>query len=179
MKMERVENYKPIHSQIRKFVYFYRSNQMSFIVRQATKDDIDKLVYFTIAEAIEADRAQISPDVATKSIRTCLEDPNISQYWVIESKKFGVVGSVSVTKQWHMWSARYYWWIQTIFLLPEYRGQNLMELMINHVKDQAKRERALELRMYIHKNNTRALKAYSREGFVESDFLMMAKDLWT
>jgi GNAT superfamily N-acetyltransferase len=89
-----------------------------------------------------------------------------------------VVGSVSVAKEWNVWNAGYYWWIQTIFLMPEYRGQDLMRFLIEHVRDQAKRERALEVRLYIHKDNERGRKAYNREGFVDSAYEMMIKELW-
>ena len=151
---------------------------MSFTVRPAAHQDIDKLVYFIIAAAIEAGEGQVSPDVVQKGIYACLEDPRLAQFWVLESNRFGVVGSVSVAKEWNVWNACYYWWIQTIFLMPEYRGQDLMKILIEHVRDLAKRERALEVRLYIHKDNERGRKAYNREGFVDSAYEMMIKELW-
>ncbi|RMF03688.1 MAG: GNAT family N-acetyltransferase [Chloroflexi bacterium] len=143
---------------------------MAFSVRKATLEDLDKLVYFTIAEAVEAEGVQLVPDVVMKGIRQALEQPEISQYWVLESSKSGVVGSVSVMKEWSAWQGGFFWWLQTMFIVPEYRGQNLPKLLIEHVRDLARRDFALELRMYFHKDNTRAIKAYNRQGFEESPY---------
>jgi GNAT superfamily N-acetyltransferase len=151
---------------------------MSFSVREATSQDIDKLVYFVIAAAIEGEEGQVSPDQAQKGIKTCLENPNLAQFWVLESNRFGVVGCVSVVKEWNVWEAGYYWWLQSIFITPEYRGQDLMEVMVDHVCEQARHEQALQLRLYIHKNNERGRKAYNREGFVDSSYEMMFRALW-
>ena len=150
---------------------------MSFLVRKATKDDLDKLVYFTMVGALEGEGLQIPPDVVRQGVSTAVENPDLLQYWVLESSKFGVVGCASVMKEWNAWNAGFYWWIQTMFLMPEYRGQNLMELIVDHVRDQARRSNVLEMRLYVNKDNVRAMKAYNREGFADSPYQMMIKKL--
>ena len=60
-----------------------------------------------------------------------------------------------------------------MFILPEYRGMGLMEMLLNEVKSAAQNEDAVELRLYVHKDNTRAIKAYQKAGFYNSDYKMM------
>jgi GNAT superfamily N-acetyltransferase len=150
---------------------------MSFYVRTASKKDLEKLIYFTIAEAVEAEGVQIAPDVAARGIEYALEHPDISQYWVLESSKSGPIGCVSVKKEWSVWNAAFYWWFQRMFLLPEYRGQRLPKLLIDHVRDQARRARAVELRLYVHQDNEQAIRAYIHAGFNTSPHNIMIMQL--
>ncbi len=150
---------------------------MSFAVREAEIGDLDKLVYFTMVGALEGEGLQIPPDVIRQGVSKAIENPDLLRYWVLESSRFGVVGCVSVREEWNAWNAGMYWWIQTIFLLPEYRGQNLMDELVEHVRDQARRANVIEIRLYVHKDNKRAMKAYNREGFADSPYEIMIKKL--
>lgn len=150
---------------------------MSFYVRLATHKDLDKLVYFTIAEAVEAESRQISPDMARKGLEFALENPDQCRYWVLDSSKSGAVGCVSVKKEWSVWHAGYYWWLQRMFLMPEYRGQRLPKLLIDHVRDEARRARALELRMYLHKENVRAINVFNKIGFATVPYEVLVQEL--
>ncbi len=150
---------------------------MSFYVRLATHNDLDKLVYFTIAEAVEAENRQISPDVARRGLEFALDNPDVCRYWVLESSKSGIVGCVSAKREWSVWNAGYYWWLQRMFVMPEYRGQRLPKLLIDHVRDEARRARVLELRMYLHKDNTRAIKVSERSGFASTSYEVLVLEL--
>ena len=60
-----------------------------------------------------------------------------------------------------------------MYLLPGYRGKGLMEKLLQEVRHAAKKEDAIELRLYVHKGNKRAIKAYQKAGFSDSDYNMM------
>ncbi len=147
---------------------------MPFSVRTANINDLDRLVSFTIAEANEAEGLDKSADVVKEGIKVGLEDPTVARYWVLENDQSEVIGSVSVVKEWSDWHAGYYWWIQSMFIQPEYRGQGLMTLLLDAVKARAKIENALEIRLYVHKENVRAIKAYQRAGFSDLPYQIMA-----
>jgi RimJ/RimL family protein N-acetyltransferase len=46
-----------------------------------------------------------------------------------------------------------------MFLRPGYRGQGLMKVLLNAVCQSATTEHVRELRLYVHGNNQRAIKA--------------------
>ena len=146
---------------------------MKFRVRSAGIDDLNSLVEFVVAEANEAEGIVKSPDIVLNGIKAGLENPDIARYWIIENENENTVGSVSVVKEWSDWNCAFYWWIQSMFILPEYRGMGLMEMLLNEVKSAAQNEDAVELRLYVHKDNTRAIKAYQKAGFYNSDYKMM------
>ena len=150
---------------------------MTFEVRPATLADLDTLQAFTLAEAREAEGNAKPPATVREGIRTGLVDPRVARYWVLETNQGGVVASVSVVKEWSDWHAGYYWWIQSMFIVAEYRGQGLLRLLLQAVTKVARQEQALELRLYVHQDNQRAIKAYQRVGFTSSVYQIMTLDL--
>ncbi len=146
---------------------------MKFKVRNAKLDDLDNLVEFIIAEADEAEGIAKPSDIVINGVKAGLEKPDIARYWIIENENGNPVGNVSVVKEWSDWNCAFYWWIQSMFLLPNYRGIGLMEALLKEVKLAAENENAIELRLYVHKDNNRAIKAYKKAGFCNSDYNMM------
>ena len=147
------------------------------IVRSAGIDDLNTLVTFTLAEALEAEGSNKSSARVHEGIKTALADPAIASYWVLENPDGDLIGSVSVVKEWSDWHAGFYWWIQSMFIQPEYRGQQLMRRLLDKVRREAEDEDALEVRLYVHNDNIRATKAYEREGFSISPYKIMVMPL--
>ncbi|WP_233840440.1 GNAT family N-acetyltransferase [Dyella sp. 2HG41-7] len=144
---------------------------MSYSVRLATVSDTETLVRFTIAEAGDAEGAEIGANVRV-GVLTALEDNAYATYWVLEDDGV-VVGSVSVVKEWSDWNAGYYWWIQSMFIEPAHRGKGLIKLLLETVRRVAADANALELRLYVHKDNSAAIRAYMKNGFGPSDYQIM------
>ena len=57
--------------------------------------------------------------------------------------------------------------------LPEHRGKGLMRLLLEAVRSAAREESALEMRLYVHGANRRAIKVYSKANFASSACLLM------
>ena len=150
---------------------------MTFHIRRATSADLERLVSFAVAEAKEAEGIKKDSERVRQGVTTALNDDSIARYWVIEKNNTGVIGSVSIVKEWSDWNSGYYWWIQNMYILPEFRGKGLMEQLIQSLKDAARNEGALELRLYVHKNNAQAISAYQKVGFFDADYRIMTMSL--
>ncbi|MCO7225993.1 GNAT family N-acetyltransferase [Pleionea sp. CnH1-48] len=142
-------------------------------VRKATLEDLPYLVEFTAEEAREAEGLVKIPETLQKGIRAALKDPSIATYWVLVDKEDSPIGSVSVVKEWSDWNAGYYWWIQSMFLSKPYRGRGLMSTLLDTVKAEMSAQKGLELRLYVHKDNSTAIRAYERANFSKSDYEIM------
>lgn len=141
-------------------------------VRRATLSDLETLVDFTAQEAIEAEGEVKLPETLKKGIEIALLDPSKALYWVLcENEK--VVGSVSVLKEWSDWNAGFYWWIQSMYLAPCQRGKGRIKLLINAVLEEMEEQQGLELRLYVHSENERAINAYQKFGFSSSEYQIM------
>ena len=150
---------------------------MTFHIRKATSADLKRLVSFAVAEAKEAEGVKKDTERVRQGITTALNDDSIAMYWVLEQNNNGVIGSVSIVKEWSDWNSGYYWWIQNMYIVPEFRGKGLMQRLIQTLKDTAQEEGALELRLYVHKNNAQAISAYQKVGFFDADYRIMTMSL--
>ena len=150
---------------------------MNYVVRRADLGDLGQLVEFTLSEAREAEGISKEPEKVREGIWAALEDESFALYWVVQSEDNEILGNVSVIKEWSNWSAGYFWWIQSMFIKPEYRGRGLLEMLIQTVRESARQSNALEVRLYVHKDNARAIKAYKKTGFVDSDYRIMRMDI--
>jgi GNAT superfamily N-acetyltransferase len=150
---------------------------MAFDIRRARSADLESLVSFALAEAKEAEGITKDSERVRQGITTALHDESVAMYWVLEQNNTGVIGGVSIVKEWSDWNSGYYWWIQNMYILPEFRGKGLMERLIQALKDTARNEDALELRLYVHKNNAQAISAYQKVGFFDSDYRIMTISL--
>lgn len=148
-------------------------DRKDYRARRANYSDLEKLVSFAIAEAEEAEKAARPQEPIREGVRIGLADDSIAMYWVLEDGGGEIVGNVSVVKEWSNWNAGYYWWIQSIFLLPGFRGRGLMDLLLEAVKETARQKEAVDLRLYVHIGNERAINAYRKSGFSELDYRIM------
>ena len=58
-------------------------------------------------------------------------------------------------------------------LLPNYRFIGLMKALLKEVKLAAENKNAIELHLYVYRNNKRAIKAYQKYDFSVSDYELM------
>lgn len=100
------------------------------------------------------------------------ENPR-SKYWVMEDSSRTVIANTSVVKEWSDFYGNDYWWIQSFYIASEPRGMGLADELIKHLTKEAKSEKALEPRLNVHGDNSRAIRAYGRCGFTESPYIIM------
>jgi GNAT superfamily N-acetyltransferase len=152
-------------------------NPAAFLVRRAELADLELLLSFTIAEAREAEGIFGDAARVREGIRTALADSSVAMYWVLETDSSELVGHMSVVKEWSDWNSGYYWWIQSMYIRPAFRGQALMDRLLHVVEDTARQAGALELRLYVHARNERAIKAYHKAGFCDSEYRIMTMSI--
>jgi len=149
---------------------------MNATVRKATPDDLNMLIKFTYEEAKEAEGIEMMPSTLEKGIKAALEDSSKSIYWVIVDDNSTPFGNISAIKEWSDWHAGYYWWVQSMYISPKHRGKGYIKLLLEVVQEEMKNENALELRLYVHKSNKKAISAYEKVGFKKSDYEVMRKN---
>ena len=148
----------------------------SYSIRNAEARDIDTIVSFTLREGREAENYAADQDAVRRGVAAAFEADPPARYWVAESNG-DVVASISAVREWSNFRGGYYWWIQSLFIAPEQRGTGLLDRLIDHVAAAARVDDALELRLYAHTSNARALRAYRRYGFYEAPYVLMRRSL--
>lgn len=148
-----------------------------YSIRLATRDDIDTLVAFTLQEALDAERTHSTEAAVRRGVEAAFAIPPRATYWVAESIDHVVVASTSIVTEWSDFHGGDYWWVQSVFVTPEHRGGGLVDLLLDHLAALARAAGALDLRLYAHESNDRALRAYRRCGFTVAPYVIMARRL--
>ena len=144
-------------------------------VRKARIDDLATLVEFTSQEAEEAEGSTKDLARLERGVKAALEDDSIAMYWVLVDEDENPVGSISALKEWSDWNAGFYWWIQSMYIVPEQRGRGHMSKLLNAVEHEMQGQNGLELRLYVHQQNERAIRAYEKCGFKRSPYKIMVR----
>ena len=93
-----------------------------------------------------------------------LQDPAKGFYTVAEVDG-RVVGQMMVTFEWSDWRNATFWWLQSVYVQPEYRRQGIYRRLYQHVLDEAKaRKDVCGVRLYVSKENVAAQQVYEQLG---------------
>jgi len=147
----------------------------TFRIREANRSDLDILISFAFREAVDTEGSAPAPSAVEGGVRNALEGSAPATYWVAESTDGAVAGSISVVTEWSNFRGGYYWWIQSLFIVPEHRGSGLVDQMFDHVVEAARQAGALDLRLHVLRSNSRAIGAYERCSFEEAPYLVMIR----
>jgi GNAT superfamily N-acetyltransferase len=146
-------------------------------VRKADLDDLEVIVGFIAEEAREAEGRSQGRDTLESAIGQALRDDSIATYWLLVDGAGTPIGCTSVTREWSDWNAGYYWWIQSMYIQPSQRGKGYLDLLIAAIETAAKAQNSLELRLYVHKTNYAAMRAYEKVGFGASPYKIMTRSV--
>jgi len=147
------------------------------VIRRASLEDLDTLVAFALREAREAEGADKDVQAVRRGVAAGLSEPPLARYWVAEAGNDGIVGSISVVTEWSNFHGGFYWWVQSLFVVPGRRGGGVAGALLDHVLQEARGASAVDLRLYVHTANERALRAYRRCGFEAAPYAIMRKPL--
>ncbi len=148
-----------------------------YSMRPATLSDLGTIVAFTLEEASEAEGLELEPDRVRQGVLAGLKDPAVASYWIAEASDGEVVASTSAVREWSNFNGGYYWWIQSLFIMPRHRGSGLVDLLMDRVAEEARTVGAIDLRLQVHGENIRAREAYRRCRFEETPYVIMRRPL--
>ena len=134
-------------------------------VRAARIDDLDALVAGNVALAEETEDVALDRHTLRDGIRALLEGGAPGKYWVVE-RDGRVVGQLLITFEWSDWRNRMVWWIQSVYVLPEARGDGIFRTLYEAARREAQAAGAGGLRLYVHNANVRAQKVYAALGMI-------------
>ncbi len=133
-------------------------------IRQAIPADAETIIGFQIAMAAEVEDTELDRATITAGVQAELADPDLGPYWLAEIDG-EIAGCMQVTPEWSDWRNGTIWWIQSVYVRPEFRGRGIFKRLFNHVKQMVADNDAYKgLRLYADKRNERAQRVYEKLG---------------
>jgi len=144
----------------------------SINIRSAEKEDVSSLVKFNILMARETENKELIPEVISLGVKNLLENLQLGFYIVAENKD-EIIASLMITTEWSDWRNGSFWWVQSVYVKPEWRKRSVYRRLYDYVKDLAdKDENICGFRLYVEKANTIAQKTYKKVGMYDTNYMM-------
>lgn len=134
------------------------------LVREATREDIAVIQAFQLAMAEETEGLALDAETLHRGITTVFDQPEKGRYFVAMTEG-KIVGSLMITYEWSDWRCRTIYWIQSVYVLPEYRRKGVYRALYEHVRALAEADETVGgIRLYVDSQNHTAQHTYSRLG---------------
>ena len=149
---------------------------MSIEIRQAEMEDASRIVLFNLAMARETEGRELDRSTLSKGVEALLEDPSKGRYFVAV-KGEEIVGQVMINTEWSDWRNGPVWWLQSVYVSKRHRREGIYRGLHEHVRESARREKAIGIRLYVERDNLGAQSTYEALGMTESQYLMF-EEMW-
>jgi ribosomal protein S18 acetylase RimI-like enzyme len=156
-------------------------------IRTAAQNDADVIADFNIRLAWETEALKLDPGVVRRGVEALFKDPGKGIYFVAEVKKQAsakpdekqeIAGQLMITYEWSDWRDGNIWWIQSVYVKEEFRGQGVFRALFAHVQKLAEgAPEVCALRLYMDKHNDQARLAYGKLGMIEGSYVVFEKGL--
>ena len=149
---------------------------LNIIIREACESDLPSLVEYNLALAKETENLDLNKDTLILGIQNSFALQGC-HYFVAEVEG-NIVGQTMITSEWSDWRNGTIWWMQSVYVHPNYRKQGVFHKIFKHIETIAAKNPAIQsLRLYVMQNNQAGLKTYQSVGMNNSGYLVYEKPL--
>lgn len=150
---------------------------MTIEYRRATGEDAETVARYCAEMALETERLTLDRETVRRGVEAALHDPSKGFYLlaVVDGR---VVGQTMITYEWSDWSNGMRWWIQSVYVHPEYRRRGIYRGLFHRLLELARAEETVCcLRLYVHRDNRAAQAVYHRLGFHPTQYQLYEMEL--
>jgi len=142
-------------------------------IRSATLADVDTIAANNIAMAAETERLRLDPATVRSGVRRVVTDEQRGMYFLAQ-RGGQVIGQLLITREWSDWRDSWFWWIQSVYVVPAARGAGVYRTLHGYVEQQARRTPGVcGLRLYVDRKNAIARQVYQQLGLHETNYEFM------
>lgn len=150
------------------------------IIRPARTEDVDALVRFSAAMALETEGRRLDETRLRRGTQAVLDSPARGFYTVAELTDRSprlVVGQLLVTFEWSDWRNAAFWWIQSVYVDAAWRRRGVYRTMHESILEQARRrDDVCGVRLYVERENDVARTVYEKVGLGASSYHVFEED---
>lgn len=130
-------------------------------VRLAAFEHLDTIIDFNIAMAQETEGKELDIELVRPGVEAVMNRSDLGFYLIAEHTG-RPAGQLMITYEWSDWRNAFFWWIQSVYVKPEFRRQGIYRAMHLYAATEARHKGNVGgLRLYVDKDNTVAQGVYS------------------
>jgi GNAT superfamily N-acetyltransferase len=133
-------------------------------VRYAIREDIPIIIEFQKKMALETESLVLDEETVKSGIQAVFNKSERGNY-IVSTYQHSIVACMMITPEWSDWRNGYFLWIQSLYVLPEFRNRGIFKEMYQFMKNRViENNTYLGLRLYVVQHNQVAQQVYSELG---------------
>jgi GNAT superfamily N-acetyltransferase len=150
-----------------------QKNRMPILIRDARPTDLAIIADFNCRMARETEGRSLDRDLIHAGVSAVLADAGKGRYCVAVVGD-QVVGQLMLTFEWSDWRNGVLWWIQSVYIEPEFRRQGVFSSLYRHVESLARGDAQVRgIRLYVENGYERAQATYLALGMRRPGYQIM------
>jgi GNAT superfamily N-acetyltransferase len=155
---------------------------MPLVVRRGAPQDALTIAEFNARMAEETEGKALDRERLAAGTRAVFRDRERG-FYVVAERAGALVGCLLVTREWSDWRNGWFWWIQSVFVLPSARRAGVYRTMYRWLEALACDVGATDesapivgLRLYVERENTAAMATYEALGMQRAHYQLYEVD---
>jgi len=149
---------------------------MAVSIRVARSTDLEFLVDGNARLAAETEDRELDRELLSEGVAAVIGDAAKGRYYVADDGE-GPIGQMLITYEWSDWRSGWFWWLQSVYVVPEARDQGVFSRMYAYLLEAAKRDpEVCGVRLYVDVRNDRAAAIYRSIGMKDAGYTVYEVD---
>ena len=145
-------------------------------IRAARSTDLEFLVEGNARMAAETEGRELDRELLAEGVAAVFGDEAKGRYFVADDGE-SPIGQMLITREWSDWRCGWFWWIQSVYVVPESRDRGVFSNMYAHLVATARRDpEVCGLRLYVDVSNEHAAAVYRTIGMQEAGYSIYEVD---
>lgn len=139
-------------------------------IEKANANDAETLADLQCKMAWETEEYKLDHATVLAGLKSLFADHTKGTYYKV-THEGQIVGCMLNTFEWSEWRNGYVLWIQSLYIVPEFRAQGLFKLMYQYLQQKVAKDDSLKgIRLYVDKTNTKAAQVYKAIGMSDEHY---------
>ena len=145
-------------------------------VRDAHAKDAEQIAEYNRLLALESESKALDMATLLAGVRRGLSHPELCRYFIAMADD-KPVGTTMVTYELTDWRNGVLWWLQSVYVEPAFRRHGVFRAIYAFIDSQARhRDDVRGIRLYVHRENQRAMRTYENVGMTKADYEVYEHD---
>jgi len=141
-------------------------------VREASANEQEIIAAFQLEMAAETENIILDKNTINRGVQAVFDDPGKGRYYVATHEN-EVVACMLTTYEWSDWRNGTFIWLQSVYVLPEWRGKGVFRSLYAHIESMVLASTAMKgIRLYVFHTNKKAQDVYKAIGMEDQHYRM-------